>query len=221
MTVLGPAHLSIASGEGATRDNVVRLPGLGHDTDSALVKALRGQQASGTAALFDRYHGHVRRVLVRVLGPDPELSDLVQEVFLQAIAGIDRLDRAESLRGWLGSIAVFTARGRLRRRSRWRFLRFLPPEELPDIAAEQAPVEVDEALRATYRVLDRLPLEERIVFALRFIDGMELSEVAGASDLSLSTVKRRLADATSRFAAFARREPALHEWLKGDPKWSP
>jgi RNA polymerase sigma-70 factor (ECF subfamily) len=219
MTVLEPNPVLPQVGDETPGANVIRLPVVGQD--AAIVKALRARHASGTAGLFDRYHGHVRRVLVRVLGPDPELSDLVQEVFLAAINAIDGLDRAESLRGWLGSIAVFTARGRLRRRRRWRFLHFLPPDELPDIADERASLEVGQALRATYRVLDRLPVDERVVFALRFIDGMELNEVAEASDLSLSTVKRRLTKATTRFAALAQREPALIDWLNGAPKWSP
>ena len=218
MTVLEPAPTS--HGDETARGNVIRLPAVGQIADAALVEALRARRGSGTEALFDRYHGHVRRVLVRVLGPDPEISDLVQEVFLQAIAAIGGLDRAESLRGWLGSIAVFTARARLRRRTRWSFIRFLPPDELPDIADHRPSAEVDEALSATYRVLDRLPVEERIVFALRFIDSMELSEVAEASDQSLSTVKRRLAKATARFTSLARREPALVDWLNGDPSWS-
>ncbi|MEO7036773.1 MAG: sigma-70 family RNA polymerase sigma factor [Polyangiaceae bacterium] len=199
--------------------NVIHLPSAGQD--ALLVSALRAGQASGAAGLFDRYHGHVRRVLVRVLGADPELSDLVQDVFLSAIGSIERLDRAESLRGWLGSIAVFTARGRLRRRGRWRFLHFLPPDELPEVPCNSASPEVDEALRATYRVLNRLPVDERIVFALRFIDGMELTDVAEASDMSVSTVKRRLSKATTRFGALAQSEPSLVDWLKGDPRWSP
>jgi DNA-directed RNA polymerase specialized sigma24 family protein len=123
MSVLDPTPLPSLA-EAAPVGNVIRLPGAGQDY--AIVKALRAGHPSGAAGLFDRYHGHVRRVLVRILGADPELSDLVQEVFLSAIDGIDRLDRAESLRGWLGSIAVFTARGRLRRRKRWRFLSFRP-----------------------------------------------------------------------------------------------
>ncbi len=218
MTVLEPTHLSLAVADDSATGNVIRLPGAGQD--AAIVRALRARHVAGASGLFDRYHGHVRRVLVRVLGPDPELSDLVQEVFLSAINGIDRLDRAESLRGWLGSIAVFTARTRLRSRRRWRFLSFLPSEELPDVVDERGSLDVDEALAATYRVLDRLPVEERIVFALRFVDEMELAEVAEASDLSLSTVKRRLAKATARFAVLARREPSLLDWLEGDPKWS-
>ena len=217
MTVLEPASLALGLEPDSRAANVFHLPA--PNDDHAIVKALRAGQSRGSAALFDRYHTHIRRVLVRVLGADLELPDLVQEVFLSAIGSIERLDRPESLRGWLASIAVFTARGRLRRRNRWSFLHFLPSDELPEIPADSACPEVGEALHATYRVLDRLPVEERIVFALRFIDGMELTEVAEACDLSVSTVKRRLTKATARFGAIARREPALIDWLDGETKW--
>jgi RNA polymerase sigma-70 factor (ECF subfamily) len=80
-------------------------------------------------------------------------------------------------------------------------------------------LEVEEALRATYRVLDRLPVEERVVFALRFIEGMEVAEVANACGVSLSTVKRRLGKASARFASWAKAEPALADWLDGEAKW--
>ncbi|HYQ01872.1 MAG TPA: sigma-70 family RNA polymerase sigma factor [Polyangiaceae bacterium] len=218
MTVPDTSSLSIDGDDDQSERNVIPLPGLAQD--AAIVRALRAGHVTGTAGLFDSHHQHVRRVLVRVLGPDPELSDLVQEVFLAAIGGIDRLDRPEALRGWLSSIAVFTARGRLRRRRRWRFLQFFSPEDLPDVADERGPhLEVGEALRATYRVLDRLPVEERVVFALRFIEGMEVAEVANASGVSLSTAKRRLGKASARFATLAKAEPALSDWLNGDAKW--
>jgi RNA polymerase sigma-70 factor (ECF subfamily) len=58
-----------------------------------------------------------------------------------------------------------------------------------------------------------LPADERIPFALRFIDGMELTEVARACTVSLATIKRRLSRAEQRFTAFAALEPALAEWL--------
>jgi RNA polymerase sigma-70 factor (ECF subfamily) len=183
------------------------------DSDVAIVKALRARHSAGAAGLFDRYHAHVRRVLLHVLGPDPELSDLVQEVLVTAIDSIDKLDEPSSLRGWLGGIAVFTARARMRRRTRWRILELRPSDELPDVEQVSAPPEVDEALRATYRVLDKLPADERIAFALRFIDGMELTEVASATSVSLSTVKRTLAKAQQRFQKLAEREPSLGEWI--------
>jgi RNA polymerase sigma-70 factor, ECF subfamily len=125
------------------------------------------------------------------------------------------LEDPNALRSWLTRITVFTARGRIRRRVRWRFIRFLGFDELPDLPAPQVDAEVSEALRATYRALDRLPPDERIAFALRFVDGMELNDVARACHISLATVKRRLARAQQNFLELAREEPALSEWLKG------
>ena len=57
-------------------------------------------------------------------------------------------------------------------------------------------------------------------FALRFVDGMELTEVAAACETSLATIKRRLARAGARFEAAARRQPVLEEWLEGGTRWA-
>ena len=53
------------------------------------------------------------------------------------------------------------------RRSRRRFLGFFAPEELPEIPFSSVPVECSLALLRTYQVLDKLPPDERIAFALR------------------------------------------------------
>lgn len=188
--------------------------------DASLVAALRAGNPAAPAALFDRHAAHLQRVLVRTLGLDPELPDLLHEVFLRALQEIGGLREGSSLKGWLTSIAVFTAREHIRRRSRRRWLRYLPWDELPDLEAPQAAPEVSEALRSTYAVLDELPADERIAFALRYVDQMELTEVAQGCRVSLATIKRRLARAEKRFVAIARRFPALEGWLEeGGARW--
>jgi RNA polymerase sigma-70 factor (ECF subfamily) len=127
---------------------------------------------------------------------------------------MERLSDPTSLRGWLGSIAVYTARARLRQRMRARLCELAPEGELPEMEHEPAPPEIDEALRATGRVLARMPAEARLLFLLRFVDGMELPEIARALNVSLSTVKRRLSRAGARFASLASREPSLQDWLE-------
>jgi RNA polymerase sigma-70 factor (ECF subfamily) len=194
---------------------VVRLPV--PEGDVGLVAALRAGRPEATGALFDRYARHVQRVLARVLGPDPELNDLLQDVFVAALESVDRLEEARALRSWLTSIAVFTARARIRRRVRWRFLRVVPSEEIPELPAVTASPETSEALRCTYEVLSELPPDERIAFALRFIDGMELTEVASTCRVSLATIKRRLRRARDRFAALASEHRVLAEWLEATP----
>jgi RNA polymerase sigma-70 factor (ECF subfamily) len=183
------------------------------ESDELLVLSLRAGHPEASTQLFDRYAPHVRRVLVRVMGPDSEILDLVHDVFVTALESVHRLLDPRALRGWLTQIAVFTARARIRRRVRGRLLRLLPFSELPEV--ELAPPDFDssEAMRAVYRVLQKLETDQRIAFALRFVAGMELTEVAATCGVSLATIKRRLSRAQERFAELARSEPSLAEWL--------
>jgi RNA polymerase sigma-70 factor, ECF subfamily len=189
------------------------------DDDPALVEALIVGNLGAKAVFFDRYAHHVERILVRILGPDREIADLLHEVFTRSLASVERLEDPNRLRSWLTGIAVLTARECIRRRSRGRWLRFSASEDLPDVEAVVADEEVREALRVTYRVLGRLTADERIVFALRFVEGLELADVAAACRVSLNTARRRLARAQRRFVSLAGREPALRSWLEGGTRW--
>jgi RNA polymerase sigma-70 factor (ECF subfamily) len=98
---------------------------------------------------------------------------------------------------------------------------FRRSEDLPDVPSElQPPSDATEALTRTYRALAKLPPDERIVFALRFVAELELTEVAAACQVSLATVKRRLEKAQKRFTAVGRKDPVLLEWIEGGARWS-
>lgn len=183
------------------------------ESDELLVLSLRAHHPDAGTQLFDRYAPHVRRVLVRVMGPDSEILDLVHDVFVTALESVHRLVDPKALRAWLTQIAVFTARARIRRRVRGRILRLLPFSELPEPELPPADFEAGQAMQAVYRVLDKLDTDQRIAFALRFVGGMELTEVAASCGVSLATIKRRLARAQATFVAAAAQEPALAEWL--------
>lgn len=191
---------------------VVHLPLF--ESDDALVSALRAGERAAGAALYDRHHVYVRRVLMRVLGPDADLHDLVQDVFVIAIDSVAALADPRALRAWLAGISVNCARAELRRRTRSRVW-WSGSGELPEVAAAVADPEVGEAVRATYRVLECLSSDERIPFALRFIEGMELLEVAAACGVSLATTKRRIASARKKFINVAQRYPELRDWVRG------
>jgi RNA polymerase sigma-70 factor (ECF subfamily) len=192
---------------------VVRLLPVAH-TDAALVAALKGREAGASALLFDRYGAYVERLVVRVVGLDPEVPDLIHEVFARALEGIHGLRESSALKGWIGSIALFTARVFLRnRRTRRRWLRFLAPHDLPEMAATIVSPEVSETLKRTYAILDALPTDERIAFALRFVDGMELTQIAEIAGVSLATIKRRLGRARELFWDAAGKDPLLREHI--------
>jgi RNA polymerase sigma-70 factor, ECF subfamily len=187
----------------------------------ALVEAVRARQPAAIAAFYDLHAEHVHRLLARILGSDQDLRDVHHDVFVRALGSIDDLRDPACLKAWISSVAVLTARTCLQRRARRWWLRFMPPEDLAEVDTRSGvqDTEAGEALAATYRVLSILPADERIVFALRFVDGMELAELAGACGVSLATVKRRLARAEERFCAIARKHPVLCEWIQGGARW--
>jgi RNA polymerase sigma-70 factor (ECF subfamily) len=182
---------------------------------AAWVRALTQRQPAATAAFYDCYAPRVLRILARLLGHNQDLADVHHDTFVGALESIATLKDPSRLTAWVTSVAVLTAKAYLQKRARRRWLVLAPPETLaestPSVAASD-PAE-QEALRAAYRVLDHMPTEERLVFALRFIEGMRLAEVAEACGVSLATAKRRLARAEPRFVAAAEHEPSLLPWL--------
>jgi RNA polymerase sigma-70 factor, ECF subfamily len=194
-----------------SENRVVELPI--PETDAALVAALRANRADAGKTLFKRYGKDVERVLFRVLGPDVELADLLHDVFVAALTSIDQVRDPNALRGWLTGIAVRKARKCIVKRRRWRIIQYFSPMDMPESEARVTPTEVSEALRCTYEVLGKLPADERLAFALRHIDGMELTAVAAACGVSLATIKRRLSRAHTTFVALASEHSVLAEWV--------
>jgi RNA polymerase sigma-70 factor (ECF subfamily) len=184
-------------------------------SDAAIVDALRLRAREGEI-LFTRYRFHVRRVLMNALGADAELSDLVQDVFVSALASIHQLKEPTLLKRWLSSIAIYRARARMRELVRTRGVRLLPDEELEPLQVEEPLPEVREAIGRTRNVLSTIGADLRLAFVLRFVDELDLNEVADALGVSVSTGKRRVRRAAARFDTLARLEPALSDWRGGD-----
>ena len=184
--------------------------------------AIRAGNVSAKAELFQRYAPQVERLITHVIGYDSELADLLQETFLSALRSIGGLKDPNALRPWLFRVAALTAKKKLRSRTRRRWLRYFADDE--DEARYEPRVDPPDpdALRATrevYAILERLPVDERLAFALRYINGLELGAVAAASNVSLATVKRRLQRAERRFLAEARNAPSLVECLESGERW--
>ncbi|HEY3494254.1 MAG TPA: RNA polymerase sigma factor [Polyangiaceae bacterium] len=188
--------------------------------EEELLRALRERHPGAVAVFYDRHAAHVQRALRSALGPDADLPDLLQEVFIRAIDGIGELEDLTRVRSWLTTIAVFTARAQIRRRARRNRLGIFSPQRTSVSQAEPAPLEALSALRQTYGVLDELPLNERMAFVLRFVNGLTLPEAAEACRVSLATFKRRLARAERLFVERARSCPALLPWLEDGKRWS-
>jgi len=211
--VPGPAARATATATAAARSWERGEP------NAALVAGLVAGEAEAWTELVDRYGGYVERLVAGVLGVDVDIGDVVQEVFVRVIERIHQLREPGALKGWIASVTVFTARAHIRRRRRWRWIRFSAPGDIPDVPGWSSTPESKPLVSATYRLLDALPEGERTAFSLRFIAEMELTEVAAACGVSLATVKRLLARAERRFLRRARQNPMLAERIERGERW--
>jgi len=185
--------------------------------ESKLADALRAGEPFAVGRLFDLYGKHVERVLVRTIGRDGEMEDMVQDVFLGAYrSGRNYQGNDAQLKAWVSRIAVFTARGYLRKRKRRWWLRSADPQEIPEQTSNEPSPHTHEVLRRTYAALDGMDPDLRIPLALRELESMELAEIAEACDCSVSTIKRRLARARKAFERLAKKDPILRDWLEDE-----
>jgi RNA polymerase sigma-70 factor (ECF subfamily) len=145
--------------------------------------------------VYRRYCRYVGAVVLRLGGRRGEVDDLVQEVFVEAARGIRGLRQPEAVKGWLATIAVRLVRRRLRVRRMWHVLGLDAEVDYAGLV-DPAASPVDKLMvRAVYRVLDELPVADRLAFTLHHIEGEKLEAVARLCGCSCATAKRRIARA--------------------------
>jgi RNA polymerase sigma-70 factor, ECF subfamily len=181
-------------------------------SDAELVAAVRAGDRPSALELYRRYAADAERMIVRICGFVPEHSDLLHDVFVRVLEGIQSLRDPSVVRSWIMGIAVRRAYEFLRGRKR------VPAPLEFDVADRDRDVDGALAVRRAYQLLDRLDHDDRVAFALRRIEGLELSEIVEACGVSLATVKRRIARAEQTFTEMARADSVLSSRLDRRPR---
>ena len=194
-----------------SRSRVVPLPSptLAQADDATLARAASMGDPRATSVLWDRFSPLVRRMLRRTLGPRSEVDGLLQEVFLRVVRQLGSLPASAQLKPFVVSITVRLLNAELKRRRVRRLLRLTTPRRASEAAEPSANNAAQTALSALYDILDGLDAEARLAFTLRHFEGLQLAELASATDASLARTERRLARATARVEAAVRRDAAF------------
>jgi RNA polymerase sigma-70 factor (ECF subfamily) len=191
--------------------------------DDVLALAACAGDPRAPAIISKRYGARVRSKLHHWIGPQ-DIDDHVQDVFLRLFEQLPRMRDPSALRGFLVGITLRIACTELRRRRRSR-LRLTATGELPEPRVtldDKGPAR--EALWRFESILDKLAPNSRRVFVLRYVDKLELTEVAAQMHISVATAKRHLARAAATVSAMVKREPALADymlmqWTTAEPKF--
>jgi RNA polymerase sigma-70 factor (ECF subfamily) len=181
--------------------------------DAALARALIAKQTAAPRVAWSRFSPLVRRILRRSLGPQYDVEDIVQDVFMCLFERVHTLRDPVALKAFVIAITVRTVRYEIRRARVRRWVGLSRTAELPDLRVVHADSTSRHALIHLYRTLDRINARDRTAFVLRFVEGMEASEVAAALEVSVPTARRCFTRAWERVTFFARRDPFLVDYL--------
>jgi RNA polymerase sigma-70 factor, ECF subfamily len=183
-------------------------------TDAELARALASGALWAITETWQRFAPMVLKLAERTLGSRSEAQDIAQDVFFHVCRKAAALREPEKLRSFVYSFAIRTLKSELRRRKVRAWLSFHNPDALADLSFGSLDVEGRDALRRFYALLDRLSARDRLAFSLRYLEAMTIDEIASAMQLSSSTVKRALSNASSRLSGWVRADPTFSHLLR-------
>lgn len=147
------------------------------------------------------YRARIFRFIMASLGDRDLAESLTQDCFLRAYNARHQFRGDASISTWLTRIALNLVRDYLRSR-RMRFWQKTRESAVdlvdisdwvPDAAASaETSILQRERVRQVWKVVSDLSRQQRAVFILRFVEEMELSEIAETTGMNTSTVKSHL-----------------------------
>jgi len=173
--------------------------------ENALSSTLGTAALKVTAEEFDeivrRHQRRVHRFLLMLVRDPEEADNLTQECFLRAYQNLSNFRGESSLETWLLRIAANLARDHARSRKASFWKRLLGWGDEQENSAANVPVEnaspeqvllAREDVRAVWEAANQLSQQQRAVFLLRFVEEMDLNEIASALGLQVGSVKTHL-----------------------------
>ena len=176
--------------------------------EDPFIEKLKRGDAAAFEKLVNERSGEIYGLLYRLTENGEEARDLTQETFLRAFQSINHFRGESDLRTWIYRIAINQARNRWRwwrRRRREATVSIDEPEigggRLGLVATLKSPTARDpeqhtlqnERERALQKALSGLRRIYREAVVLRDIEGFAYEEIANTLNISVGTVKSRLA----------------------------
>lgn len=173
-------------------------------TDEELMTAYRGGDPAAYRVLVERHHGPVYRFCLRSLRSPEAAADATQEVFLRVVKNAMSWEPRAKFTTWVYTIArnfcIDEARkGRFRRTESLNETvgKDGEGEEKIERVASDTPL-ADRVAHGTRMrkaidaALAELPEEQREVFLMREVSGLQFKDIADATGVGENTVKSRM-----------------------------
>jgi RNA polymerase sigma-70 factor (ECF subfamily) len=174
--------------------------------DAAMVEAFQAGDEAAFDELVLKHKDRIFSLCYWFLGDYHEANDAAQETFIRVFRSLKKFKFKSAFSTWLYRIAVNTCKNRLKSAD-YRYEKKMVSLDNP--GAQNGPyasltlggetnspmieLERKERWMLIKRAIDTLPTEQRMVVALRDIEGLSYDEIAHITGFNMGTVKSKLA----------------------------
>lgn len=163
-------------------------------SDGELIQQLQAGSLDALGELYDRHQKMVYRTALAITGDEDTAGDLLQDSFLRLHRFAARVDHTRPIEPWLYRTTTNLAYTFVKRNNRW----FQPLEDIAEWLAagkKQSPsVQTEKGEEWAYvrKAILALPIQQRVVVVLYYINDLSLLEISGIVNVPVGTVKSRL-----------------------------
>jgi RNA polymerase sigma-70 factor (ECF subfamily) len=163
-------------------------------SDRELIIQLQEGGLNALGELYDRHQHLVYRTALAVTGDPAAASDLLQDVFLRMHRFAERIDPERPLEPWLYRTTTNLTYTWVKRHKRW----LRPLEDIVEWISggnKQLPAHItekEEEWQDVRKAISSLPISQRMVVVLYYINDLSLQEISEILDVPVGTIKSRL-----------------------------
>jgi RNA polymerase sigma-70 factor (ECF subfamily) len=185
--------------------------------EASLIAAAQQGKVDAFNELVLAYQQQVYNLAYRILGDPASAADAAQDAFISAFENIGRF-RGGSFKSYLLRIVSNRCYDELRR---WKRRPATSFEDFGEVDEEANPALVNggerpedyaerqEMARMIQAGIETLPPDQRITLALSDVQGLSYQEIAAVTEVSLGTVKSRLARARGKLRDYLQMQGEL------------
>ncbi len=161
--------------------------------DRDLIHLLQEGSLEALGDLYDRHQRMVYRTALAITGDADAAADLLQDVFLRLHRFAHHIDAERPLEPWIYRVTTNLSYTWVKKNHRW----LRPLEEVTEWLIDS---KKNESLSSSYEEEDQqvqqsistLPLQQRVVVVLYYINDLSLQEISEILEVPVGTVKSRL-----------------------------
>jgi len=187
----------------------------------AWVADCREGRPEAIASLFRQHRPVVERLLRRLVGPTPDIEDLVQSTFVEVLRNLPRFRGEAKIATWICGIAVHVAHHHLRA---GKVRRHVPLEVVTDDDAKPLPrllteqrdadhfIDNDRLAARLHGLLDKLTPKKRIALMLYVMEDKPVDEIAALMKATQTATRSRMYFARRELRKLILADRTLTEW---------